>query len=272
MIKARINDLIARKKSLLCVGLDSDPVKIPSFFHEMTRPVVEFNRAVIEATQDVAVAYKPNLAFYECRGIAGLQDLEETLKFIPKEIITVGDAKRGDIGTTSEMYAKAFFEHWQFDTLTVAPYMGHDSVEPFLQYRDKLTFVLCLTSNSGSKDFEEQEFKDGKKLYEKVLEKVMVWNQHDNLGIVVGATKPEQLAEIRAAAPNLVFLIPGIGAQGGSLEEAIKHGTDANGGSALINTSRAIIYPQGKFSTVGEFQKAVAGKAEEFVAEMRVHL
>ncbi|NTW49263.1 MAG: orotidine-5'-phosphate decarboxylase [Chlorobiales bacterium] len=272
MIKARINKLIAGKKSLLCVGLDSDPEKIPSIFHGMERPVLAFNRAVIEATEDVAIAYKPNLAFYECRGIAGLQDLADTLKVIPKEIITVGDAKRGDIGTTSQMYAKAFFDHWQFDTLTVAPYMGYDSIEPFLQYPDKLTFVLCLTSNSGSKDFEEQPLKEGKLLYEKVLEKVLLWNQHDNLGIVVGATKPEQLAEIRQAAPNLVFLIPGIGAQGGSLEEAIRYGTDSAGGSALINTSRAIIYPQGNFSSIAEFQKAVAAKAEDFVAEMRRYL
>ncbi|ACF13014.1 orotidine 5'-phosphate decarboxylase [Chloroherpeton thalassium ATCC 35110] len=272
MFKSRLNQLIESKNSLLCVGLDADPDKIPSVFHQHDSPVVAFNAAIIEATSELAIAYKPNIAFYESRGIRGFKDLEETLLLIPKTCLTIADGKRGDIGNTSQMYAKAFYEHWNFDASTVAPYMGHDSLLPFFEYQEKLTFVLCLTSNNGSADFEEQRLANGKKLYEAVLEKVLAWNKAGNIGIVVGATKPEQLAEIRQKAPEIVILIPGIGAQGGSLEETIRYGTDKNQESAIVVSGRKIIYPDGKFTSIDEFQRAVNERAKATVLEMRQYL
>ena len=265
----KVNEQISAKRSLLCVGLDSDPEKIPQVFHRMERPVLEFNRAVIRATREHAVAYKINTAFYEARGLEGMRDMQETLESLPCESLSIADAKRADIGNTSKKYAEAFFDHWGFDALTVAPYMGTDSLEPFFAYDQKLIFVLCLTSNPGSADFEEQQFQSGATLYETVLGKVLKWERNDNAGIVVGATKGGQLSDIRRVAPELFFLIPGVGAQGGSLHESVALGTDANSQSALINVSRGIIYPEGSFDSLETFEDAVSMKAARLHDEMQ---
>ncbi len=267
-VRDKANVRIAALKSLLCVGLDSDPEKIPSLFLKYESPVLEFNRAVIRATSDVAIAYKLNTAFYEARGIAGFLDMEKTLGSIPDACMTIADAKRADIGNTSTMYARAFFDHWSFDALTVAPYMGFDSLEPFFAYEEKLLFVLCLTSNEGSLDFEEQVMDDGRPLYRSVLGKVSSWSRNGNGGIVVGATKSGLLSEIRQEAPGLFLLIPGVGAQGGALEETIRLGVDANRQSALINVSRSLIYPVGSFSSVDDFERAVAAEAAKIYGVM----
>ncbi len=188
---------------------------------------------------------------------------------LPKNVITIADAKRADIGNTSRLYATAFFETWGFDAVTVPPYMGYDSIEPFISYKEKLTLILCLTSNSGSKDFEERRLEEGKLLYEAVLEKALEWNQFENVGLVVGANRAEELKRLRAMAQGLCFLVPGVGAQGGSLEESVRYGVDGNAQSALINIGRAVIYPDGEFGSVNDFEKAVAKKAEEYVLAMR---
>ncbi|HHE07642.1 MAG TPA: orotidine-5'-phosphate decarboxylase [Chlorobaculum parvum] len=258
----KANDRIASLHSMLCVGLDSDPAKIPALFHSMRQPLLEFNRAVIRATREHAVAYKVNTAFYESRGIAGMRDLEETLQALPPECLSIADAKRADIGNTSRQYAKAFFEAWPFDAITVAPYMGFDSLEPFFEYEDKLVFVLCLTSNPGSRDFEERLVEDdGRPLYRSVLERVSAWQRNGNAGVVVGATKPGLLQELRRDAPDLFFLIPGVGAQGGSMQEAVTHGADPAGRSAVVNVSRALIFPNGEFNSVEAFESAVRQEA-----------
>ena len=275
-VRDKANSRIAALKSLLCVGLDSDPRKIPQVFSVYQNPVLEFNRSIIRATSDVAIAYKINTAFYEARGIAGLQDMEQTLRLIPDGCMTIADAKRADIGNTSKMYAQAFFDHWRFDALTVAPYMGFDSLEPFFAYEDKLIFVLCLTSNEGSVDFEEREMADGTQLYRSVLGKVALWSRNGNGGVVVGATKSNLLGEIRRDAPALFLLIPGVGAQGGSLQEAVNLGVDGNRQSAVINVSRALIYPSagdaGSFSSLDDYEKAVADEASKIHNEMRLVL
>jgi len=268
-VRQKANSRISHLRSLLCVGLDSDDQKIPEIFKKTGSPVLEFNRAIIRATSNSAVAYKINTAFYEARGIPGIQDMERTLADIPRACITIADAKRADIGNTSKKYAEAFFEHWSFDALTVAPYMGFDSLEPFFAYEDKLVFVLCLTSNEGSKDFEEQLLGDGRPLYETVLEKVNQWNSGGNAGIVVGATKNGQLEAIRAAAPDLFFLIPGVGAQGGSLDEAVRYGADSAKESALVNVSRSLIFPQGAFASIDAFEQAVSVESEKLHLAMK---
>jgi orotidine-5'-phosphate decarboxylase len=273
LVRDKANSRISALKSLLCVGLDSDPEKIPVLFLKYANPVLEFNRAVIRATSDVAIAYKLNTAFYEARGIAGFRDMEQTLSSIPDACMTIADAKRADIGNTSKMYAQAFFEHWPFDALTVAPYMGFDSLEPFFAYEDKLLFVLCLTSNKGSADFEEQSMHDGRPLYRTVLEKVVSWSRKGNGGVVVGATKSSLLAEIRREAPALFLLIPGVGAQGGSLEDAVNFGVDANRQSAIINVSRSLIYPDaseaGSLSCIDDYEQAVSAAATKIHDEMK---
>jgi orotidine-5'-phosphate decarboxylase len=269
VVREKANRRISALKSLLCVGLDSDLGKIPEVFSSYHNPVLEFNRSIIRATSDYAVAYKLNTAFYEARGVAGLQDMEQTLNAIPDACITIADAKRADIGNTSKMYAQAFFEHWLFDAMTVAPYMGFDSLEPFFAYEDKLVFVLCLTSNAGSEDFEEQAMADGQPLYRSVLRKVASWSRSGNGGVVVGATKSERLAEIRRAASDLFLLIPGVGAQGGSLAEAVNLGVDGNRQSAVINVSRALIYPSGNFASVDAYERAVANEAFNIANEMQ---
>ena len=265
----KVNEQISAKKSLLCVGLDSDMAKIPKVFRAMKQPVLEFNRSVITATREHAVAYKINTAFYEARGIEGLQDMQSTLESLPCESLSIADAKRADIGNTSKKYAQAFFDHWGFDALTVAPYMGYDSLEPFFDYDQKLIFVLCLTSNPGSADFEEKQLQSGAALYETVLGKVQDWERNGNAGIVVGATKTRRLGDIRKAAPGLFFLIPGVGAQGGSLQESATLGVDENRRGALINVSRGIIYPEGDFDSAEAFEDEVRLRAAKLHYEMQ---
>lgn len=231
------------KKSFLAVGLDVDLNKIPQHLLELEDPIFEFNKAIIDATHDLAVAYKPNTAFYEAYGIKGWMSLQKTINYINEnypEIFTIADAKRGDIGNTSSMYAKAFFEDLNFDSVTVAPYMGKDSVEPFLAFENKHTIMLALTSNEGAFDFQTLQV-EGKELYKQVLETSKTWKNSENLMYVVGATKAEYFTEVRKIVPDSFLLVPGVGAQGGSLSEVCKYGMNENVG-LLINSSRAIIY------------------------------
>ena len=234
---------IKSKKSFLCIGLDVDLNKIPPHLLALEDPIFEFNKAIIDATHDLAVSYKPNTAFYEAYGIKGWVSLQKTINYINEnypEIFTIADAKRGDIGNTSSMYAKAFFEDLNFDSVTVAPYMGKDSVEPFLAFENKHTIMLALTSNEGAFDFQTLHV-DGTELYKQVLETSKTWKNSENLMYVVGATKAEYFTEIRKIVPDSFLLVPGVGAQGGSLSEVCKYGMNANVG-LLINSSRAIIY------------------------------
>ena len=243
MTTKELIDQIKIKKSFLCVGLDVDLNKIPQHLLQMEDPIFEFNKAIIDATHDLVIAYKPNTAFYEAYGIKGWQSLQKTIHYINEihpEIFTIADAKRGDIGNTSSMYAKAFFEDLNFDSVTVAPYMGKDSVEPFLAFKNKHTIMLALTSNEGAFDFQTLNV-DGKELYKQVLETSKNWKNSENLMYVVGATKAEYFAEIRKIVPHSFLLVPGVGAQGGSLSEVCKYGMNDNVG-LLINSSRAIIY------------------------------
>ena len=231
------------KKSFLCIGLDVDLTKIPPHLLHLEDPIFEFNKAIIDATHDLCVSYKPNTAFYEAYGIKGWQSLQKTINYINEnhpEIFTIADAKRGDIGNTSSMYAKAFFEDLNFDSVTVAPYMGKDSVEPFLAFENKHTIMLALTSNEGAFDFQTLET-NGKELYKQVLETSKGWKNSENLMYVVGATKAEYFTEIRKIIPTSFLLVPGVGAQGGSLQEVCKYGMSDNVG-LLINSSRGIIY------------------------------
>lgn len=231
------------KKSLLCVGLDTDINLIPKHLLEYDDPVFEFNKAIIDATHDLAVAYKPNLAFYESNGLKGWQSLEKTMQYLQqfsKTVFTIADAKRGDIGNTSKMYAKTFFDWLNFDSVTVAPYMGEDSVTPFLEYKNKWVILLGLTSNKGSNDFQFLETGNGK-LYENVIRKAQQWASAEQLMFVVGATHPEELKNIRTLAPDYFFLVPGVGAQGGDAEKICENGMNKDGG-LLINSARNIIY------------------------------
>ncbi len=239
-------DLIAQikiKNSFLCVGLDTDLEKIPQHLLKEDDPVFEFNKAIVDATQEYAVAYKPNLAFYEASGLKGWQSLEKTVKYIREnypELFLIADAKRGDIGNTSKMYAKAFFENLYFDSVTVAPYMGEDSVTPFLSYPDKWVILLALTSNRGAFDFQFLK-ENNERLFEKVLKKSLLWGTPENMMYVVGATKAEELAKIRKIIPHHFLLVPGVGAQGGSLREVSEYGMNKDCG-LLVNSSRGIIY------------------------------
>ena len=243
MTTSEIVTQIRKKKSFLCIGLDVDLQKIPTFLLEKEDPIFEFNKAIIDATHHLCVAYKPNTAFYEAYGIKGWISLEKTIKYINQnhpEIFTIADAKRGDIGNTSSMYAKAFFEDLSFDSVTVAPYMGKDSVEPFLAFKNKHTILLALTSNTGAFDFQTKEI-DGKEVYKQVLETSKGWKNSKNLMYVVGATKASYLADIRKIIPESFLLVPGVGAQGGNLQEVCNYGmTDQIG--LLINSSRGILY------------------------------
>src|SRR6478752_6660934 len=243
MTTQQLIEQIKIKKSFLCVGLDPDLDKMPQHLLETEDPIFEFNKAIIDATHDLAVAYKPNTAFFEAYGIKGWMSLEKTIKYINEnypEIFTIADAKRGDIGNTSSMYAKAFFEDLNFDSVTVAPYMGKDSVEPFLAFKDKHTIMLALTSNEGAFDFQTKQT-DGEELYKTVLKTSKIWKNSQNLMYVVGATKAEYFTEIRKIIPDSFLLVPGVGAQGGSLAEVCKYGMSENVG-LLINSSRGIIY------------------------------
>ncbi|WP_343485672.1 orotidine-5'-phosphate decarboxylase [Allomuricauda sp. d1] len=260
---------IRKKKSFLCVGLDTDLDKIPPHLLEEEDPIFSFNKAIIDATHEHCVAYKPNTAFYEAYGLRGWKSLEKTIKYLNEnytEIFTIADAKRGDIGNTSARYAKAFFEQLNFDALTIAPYMGRDSVEPFLSFTDKHTILLALTSNKGAYDFQTKEVNDGQ-LYELVLETSKEYAGAENMMYVVGATKAAYLSEIRKIVPNHFLLIPGVGAQGGSLEEVCKYGMTKNVG-LLVNSSRGIIYA----STGKDFAEAASKKAKELQAIMQESL
>ena len=243
MTTEKLIEQIQLKKSFLCIGLDVDLTKIPSHLLHTEDPIFEFNKAIIDATHDLCVSYKPNTAFYEAYGIKGWQSLQKTIEYLNEkhpEIFTIADAKRGDIGNTSSMYAKAFFEDLNFDSVTVAPYMGKDSVEPFLAFENKHTIMLALTSNAGAFDFQTLTV-DEAPLYQKVLQTSKTWKNSKNLMYVVGATKAEYFTEIRKVVPDSFLLVPGVGAQGGSLSEVCKYGMNDNVG-LLINSSRGVIY------------------------------
>lgn len=227
--------------SLVCVGLDSDLTKIPKHLLRFDNPILEFNKCIIEATRDLVCAYKLNLAFYEALGEIGWRTVKETLAVIPSPIITIGDAKRGDIGNTAEMYAKSLFDDFGFSAVTVNPFMGFDAVEPFMRDERRGVFILALTSNPGAKDFEYVKVKE-KPLYEHIIGKVKRWNTKGNCGLVIGATRPKELQRVRTLVPDMPLLIPGVGAQGGDLKAAVRFGCDKNGGMAIINSSRGIIY------------------------------
>jgi orotidine-5'-phosphate decarboxylase len=242
MNRTGLFEQIKKKNSYLCVGLDTDLPKIPQHLRSEKDPVFEFNKQIIDATHKYCVAYKPNIAFYEAIGPKGWESLQKTLEYIPKDCFTIADAKRGDIGNTSELYARAFFEQMNFDSITVAPYMGEDSVTPFLKFKNKWVILLAHTSNAGSADFQLIESKStGRKLYEEVILKSQQWGTPDQLMYVVGATRADKIGEIRKLAPDHFFLVPGIGAQGGDLQEISKHGMNKQCG-LLVNSARAIIY------------------------------
>lgn len=269
MTTKQIIDQIHKKKSFLCVGLDVDLDKIPKHLLKKEDPIFEFNKAIIEATHKYCVAYKPNTAFYEAYGIKGWKALEKTIAYLNTnypDIFTIADAKRGDIGNTSTMYAKAFFEDLGFDSVTIAPYMGKDSVEPFLAFKDKHTILLALTSNQGAFDFQTKKI-DGKELYKHVIETSKTYKNADNLMYVVGATKATFLEEIRQLIPDNFLLVPGVGAQGGSLKEVCKYGMNTSVG-LLVNSSRGIIYA----SSDENFAKVAKEKAKEVQQEMAIEL
>jgi len=282
MTRHQLVEQIFRKRSYLCVGLDSDIAKIPRHLLSGADPIFQFNKQIIDATKDLCVGYKINTAFYEAMGVRGWETLERTVNYIPQEHFKIADAKRGDIGNTSSHYAKAFFESLNFDAVTVAPYMGEDSVKPFLEYNDKWAIVLGLTSNVGAKDFELQRFdtktdlldegihieKHGTKfLYEMVLEKVSRWGNINNLMFVVGATQADEFANIRQLTPEHFYLVPGVGAQGGSLKEISEKAMTKDCG-ILVNASRAIIYVSGKEDFAGEARII----AKQYQSEMASYL
>jgi len=260
---------IREKRSFLCVGLDSEIEKIPSSLSKSKDPVFEFNRRIIDATHNYAVAYKPNVAFYECNGPKGWKSLQSTLDYIRRNypgIFVIADAKRGDIGNTSRMYAREFFETMDFDAVTVAPYVGEDSVTPFLTYKDKWVILLVLTSNKGADDFQYHN-EDGIRLFERVLTVSRKWGNTDNLMYVVGATRAEMLKDIRKIVPDHFLLVPGVGAQGGSLEEVAKYGLNSKCG-LIVNSSRGIIFADNTES----FDKIAGEKAREIQQEMELYL
>ncbi|TDS11845.1 orotidine-5'-phosphate decarboxylase [Sphingobacterium paludis] len=245
MTRAELVREIKTKKSFLCVGLDTDITKIPEHLLAEEDPIFSFNKAIVEATEDLCVAYKPNIAFYECYGVKGWQSLQKTWEILPKNCFSIADAKRGDIGNTSAMYAQAFFDQQVsglgFDSITIAPYMGHDSVTPFLTSPDKWAIVLALTSNVGSTDFQNITNEQGEQLFETVLQKVGSWGTVDNTMFVVGATRGEAFLTVRKHVPDHFLLVPGVGAQGGSLQEVCRYGMNSNCG-LLVNSTRGIIY------------------------------
>lgn len=265
MTRGELFKLIQKKKSFLCIGLDSDISKIPAYLNDYDDPVFEFNKQIIDQTHEFAIAYKPNLAFYESRGHEGWKSLEKTIQHLKKfDVFTIADAKRGDIGNTSSLYAKAFFEKLDFDAITVAPYMGNDSVSPFLKYKNKWVILLALTSNKGAFDFQFIENKNtGRKLFEDVLMKSAEWGSPDNMMYVVGATQADMLKDIRKIAPDHFLLIPGIGAQGGSLEEVARYGLNKHCG-LIVNSSRGIIFA----SQDKDFAERAREKALELQQEM----
>jgi len=258
---------IKKKKSYLCVGLDTDIEKVPSHLLKTEDPVFEFNKQIIDATKEYSVAYKPNIAFYEAQGPKGWESLRKTLDYIPRDCFTIADAKRGDIGNTSSLYARAFFQQMNFDSITVAPYMGEDSVKPFLEFPDKWVILLVHTSNPGSVDFQQLETRDGKYVYEEVIFASQRWASADQMMYVVGATKADKIGTIRALAPDHFFLVPGLGAQGGDLEAVSKAGMNAQCG-LLVNSSRAIIYA----SSGEDFAEAARNEAMNVQHDMNLYL
>ncbi len=265
MLRDKLVEEIQRKKSFLCVGLDPDLMRMPPSILKEKDPIFAFNKMVIEATADLCVAYKPNLAFYEAFGPAGLESLEKTLELIPSEILSIADAKRGDIGNTSQKYAMSFFEFYGFDAATVSPYMGMETLQAWLDYTNKWTIVLGLTSNPGAEDFEMLETSKGTRVFEEVILKGAA--AADNLMFVIGATRPEKLSEVRKLAPDHFFLVPGVGAQGGDLKAVYEYGANAHCG-LLVNSSRAILYPKkGEYMT-----EDIRTSALSVTNEMRVLL
>lgn len=271
MTKQQLFKEIIRKNSYLCIGLDTDIKKIPKFLLDLDDPIFEFNKRIIDATADFCVAYKPNIAFYEACGTKGWESLRKTLEYIPKNCFTIADAKRGDIGNTSHLYARAFFDKsasgLSFDSVTVAPYMGKDSVEPFLEFPEKWVILLALTSNEGSKNFQFLQLQSGGLLFEEVLRTSSTWADDERLMYVVGATQTESLAKIRLIVPNHFLLIPGVGTQGGSLEEVSKLGMNSSCG-LLVNSSRGIIYA----SSEEDFAERAAFESEKIQLEMKNYL
>ena len=261
-IETRINENASR----LCIGLDIDKSKMPEDFVKNFDLLLEFNKKIIDATSDFALAYKPNLAFYEVFGSDGLNLLKATVDYIPKEIITIADAKRGDIGNTANKYAETFFEYFNFDSITVNPYMGFDSILPYLEYEEKGTIVLSLTSNQGAQDFEKLKVNNAEYLFQSVARNMQdLYNQYGNLALVVGATQSSDIAKVREYAPDLYFLVPGIGAQGGSIKDVIEHA----GEKVMINASRSIIYAS---KNSNEFEEAAKKTAETYYNEIKSYL
>lgn len=269
MTTQELVDQIHQKKSFLCIGLDVDMDKIPEHLLQQEDPIFAFNKQIIDATHHLAVAFKPNTAFYEAYGLKGWRALEKTIQYLNKkypEIFTIADAKRGDIGNTSSMYAKAFFEDLGFDSVTVAPYMGKDSVEPFLAFEQKHTIMLALTSNQGAFDF-QTKISEGEQLYKQVLKTSTTWRNAQNLMYVIGATKATYLAQVRAIVPDSFLLVPGVGAQGGNLQDVCTYGMNANIG-LLVNSSRGIIYA----SSGSDFAEAATKAAHNLQQQMQVIL
>src|SRR5690554_1362709 len=269
MTRDQLFQQIQKKESFLCVGLDTDIQKIPRFLMDTTDPIFAFNKEIIDATHDLSVAYKPNLAFYESLGVNGWNSLEKTVNYIRynyPDLFIIADAKRGDIGNTSNLYARAFFDAMDFDAVTVAPYMGEDSVKPFLTYVDKWVILLALTSNKGADDFQYME-EDGEKLFECVIKTSSAWGNSDNMMYVVGATRAEMLSDIRKIIPNHFLLVPGVGAQGGSLKEVAENGMNGQCG-LLVNSSRQIIYASNK----KDFAEKAQVAAKEIQKEMEILL
>ena len=267
MDRQQLFDLIKQKESYLCVGLDADLARIPAHLLKEEDPIFEFNKRIIDATKEYCVAYKPNIAFYEALGAEGWESLEKTLEYIPETHFTIADAKRGDIGNTSRLYAKAFFDKMNFDSITVAPYMGEDSVKPFLSFKDKWAILLALTSNEGANDFQSKQMEDGRPLFETVLKQSKSWGSEDSLMYVVGATQPLALAEIRKVVPDHFLLVPGVGAQGGKLSDISQYGMNERCG-LLVNASRSIIYA----SKDEDFAEAAAKEARKLQEEMSGYL
>lgn len=270
MNRQELIEQIKSKKSFLCVGLDTDLKKVPQHLLSEEDPIFAFNKAIIDATAPYCVSYKPNLAFYEAFGVKGMISFEKTIKYLQENYpdhFIIADAKRGDIGNTSSMYARTFFEEYGIDSITVAPYMGEDSVSPFLTYENKWVILLALTSNKGSHDFQLTEDNNGERLFEKVLRKSQQWGNENNMMYVVGATQGKMFEDIRKIVPDHFLLVPGVGAQGGSLQEVCKYGMTKDCG-LLVNSSRAIIYA----SSGEDFAKVAAQKAKELQEEMAIEL
>ena len=267
----RLREAARKNRSLLCLGLDPDPALMPSV------SVLDFNRAIIESTADLVCAYKPNLAFYEALGVEGLAVLQKTLEHVPSDIPVIGDAKRGDVGHTAQAYAKALFEVLRFDAITVNPYLGYDSVAPFLEYQDKGLFVLCRTSNPGAAEFQDllcasDRHEKPQPLYLTVAQRAREWNSRGNVGLVVGATFPDEVERVRGICPEMTLLIPGVGAQGGDLDRAIRYGVDISGEKAIFSSSRQILYASKESDFAQKSRKAaedLRGRMNEILSELR---